>query len=434
MTSPHAPQWLAGTTRRPWASVREWQVWTLPPAAKVYVVAVVALDWAVSVAALVAAPRVSLAHLGLYLALLGCAFVVIEATRKVAEVKGTVSRDLHGVWSLTIAVLFPPGFALLAPLLMGAYRLVRARRVFPYRRVFSDATMSFGWGTASVVFHAAPASIAGPAPRPGAHAAGWLLLAAGCFLLAWAINNGLVLLAIHFATPEVRLRDAFGGPTGWVFDLIELSTATTVAFVTAAAPVAIILALPPVVLGQRYLMNAQLVSQTRADAQSGALASAIWRYEADVEAYRARRTHAPLAIVLAEVDDFTSIGRTAGSEAENQVLRAVAAILTDKSPPTAQLGRLRGAEFAIVLPGTAENEARRLAVRLRDHLAADLVDVERDGQLDFVVRPTISVGVAGLTGSRQTVTELIAAADTALAEAKASGGNQVRVAASTRPG
>ena len=430
MTSPHVPTSPADATRQVVvARVREWQVWALRPVARAYVIAVMVLDGAVILTALaVASVPVSLSHFGLFFALLGCAIVVTEAIRAVGEPKGTDIHDLLGVWFLTIAILFSPVCALLAPLLVGTYSMVRVRRTFPYRRLFSAATMSLGWGAASVVFHAAPASIAGLAPRSGAHAAAWLVLVAGCAVLGWVINCGCVLLAICLATPEVRLRDAFGGRAGAVADLIELLAAVTVALVVAVVPVGLLLALPLVVFGQRYLMNAQLASQTRVDPRSGALASAIWRSEASVETYRARRTHTPLAIALAEVDDFASIADAAGPEAAGQVLRAVAAIVTDKLPPTAQVGRLRSAEFAIVLPGIAEVEARRLGVRIRDRLAAELVEVEKDGQLDFAFRTTVSIGVAGLSDSRQTVTELLAAADTALGGAKARGGNQVSIA------
>ena len=154
----------------------------------------------------------------------------------------------------------------------------------------------------------------------------------------------------------------------------------------------------------------------------------IWRCEADVEAYRAQRTHRQLAVVLAEIDNFSGID-DAGPGAAGAVLRAVAAILADKLPPAAQIGRLHGGTFAIVLPGVDEAEAHRRAVRIRDYIAAEPVAAESDGQLDFIFRPTVSVGVAGQTGSRQTMTELIAGADAALERARASGGNQVRAAA-----
>jgi diguanylate cyclase (GGDEF)-like protein len=418
MASQYAPQALLGSLRR-------WQVWTLRPVARAYVVAVVCLDLGLTAAVLAAAtPRVSLIHLGVYLALVACAVITVEATRSIREVRGTVMRDLQGVWFLTIAILLPPGFALLAPLLISAYRLLRIRRMFPYRRVFSGATISLSYGAASVVFHSAM----GTAPRTGAHAAAWLVLAAGCAVLASFINLALVLVAQRLADPEVTIRDAMGGRTELVADVAEASMSVMVAFGVAIAPLVIILVPYPLVLCQRYLMYQQHVSRPQVDAQSGVLTSVIWRYEADVEAFRAQRTHTPLAVVLAEIDDFSGID-DAGPGAAGAVLRAVAAALAEKLPPAAHVGRLRGAGFAIVLPGAGEDEARRWAVRVRDQIAAEPVAAESDDQRVFVLRPTVSVGVAGQTDFGKTMTELIALADAALRRARDSGGNQVRVAA-----
>jgi hypothetical protein len=252
------------------ASVREWRVRTLRPGAKVYVVGVVVLDWAVTLTALAMASRVSLAHLGLYLALLGCGGVVIEVIRAVGEPDGTMPHDLLGVWFLPIAVVLPPGYAFLAPILVGAYRVVRIRSLFPYRRVFNAAALSLGWGAASIVFHAAPASIAGPEPRSGQHAVTWVLLAAGCYLMAWAINSALTMAAIRLTTPEVPLRSGFGGRTAWAADLGGLCGGVVVAAeVAVAGLVVVILALGPVIVIQRYLGNAQLAEQGGDDAQSG---------------------------------------------------------------------------------------------------------------------------------------------------------------------
>jgi hypothetical protein len=138
MASPHAPGSPAGHARQAAASIRAWQVWTLRPPARVYVVGLVVLDLAVTLTALAMTGRVSLAHFGLYIALLGCGVVLIEVIRTVGEPKGTDTHDLLGVWFLPIAALFPPGYAFLAPLLVGGYSMVRVRRAFPHRRVFND--------------------------------------------------------------------------------------------------------------------------------------------------------------------------------------------------------------------------------------------------------------------------------------------------------
>jgi diguanylate cyclase (GGDEF)-like protein len=143
-----------------------------------------------------------------------------------------------------------------------------------------------------------------------------------------------------------------------------------------------------------------------------------------VEAFQAQRQHTPLTVVVAEADNFNDIGETVGTDAADKVLGAIAASLTEQLPPASLVGLLPDAKYAVVLPGITEARVRQIAERARDHIAGQPIDVEIGGQL-FVFRPTVSFGVAG---SRRTMTELLAAADSALAEARSGGGNRVGVA------
>ena len=170
---------------------------------------------------------------------------------------------------------------------MGVYQLVGVSGITLYRRLLNAAGVSLGYGTASVAFPAAPASVAALSPLPGVHATTWVLLSAGCFLLAWAINSALMLAAVRLVTTEAGLRDGFGGRPGWVSDLVELSLAVTVAAAVAVDSVALIFVPVPVVLCRRYLSSTKLAEQGRVDAQSGVLTFVQWHHEAEVEASRA---------------------------------------------------------------------------------------------------------------------------------------------------
>jgi diguanylate cyclase (GGDEF)-like protein len=417
---------VAPVARRTVRVVRGWQVWTLGPASAAYIVAVVACA---AVAAAVAALRTRwlVPEAAAYLGLLGCGVVAIESSRNFKEVKGTVGRDLQTVWYLAIAITLPPGYAFLAPIPLTAYRLWRVRHVFAYRRVFSNATISLAYGAASVAFHAAPATLAGPDPGTGRHVLTWTGLAAACGLLAWLINNGLLLAAIRLADPETRIRDLFGNREAVIPDLVELSLAVMLTLVVAVSPVLMVLALPSVVFYRRYLMRAQLGAANRIDPKTGVLNAVTWRREAEVELFRALRTGAPLSLVMVDIDHFSSVNETAGRDSGELLLRDIARTLSEILLGAGLVGRVGGEEFAILLPRADEAEARRVGERLRDHISSEPFAIEDGSHAGFVFRLTVSIGIAVLDHSRRALAELVGAADLALSEAKNTGRNRVCV-------
>ena len=407
-------------------SVRKWDVWTLRTQSSSYIVSVV-IAAAIVAAIAVARATWTAVDVATFLGLLGCGVVAIEATRTVREPTGSVARDLQTVWYLAIAITLPPVYALIAPVPLTAYRLWRVRRVLMHRRVFSNATISLAYGGASAAFHLIPPSFAGPTPGSGLHAVTWTCLAACCGALAWIINNGLLLGAISLSDPGARVRDLFGNREAIVSDLIELTLAVSLALVVAINPLLMALALPSIVLYRRHLMQAQLVAQARLDPKTGLLNAGAWRHEAEVEFVRAVRSRSPLALVVVDIDHFSSVNETAGRLAGDQVLRRIAHILTDNLGGIGLPGRTGGEEFTIVLPHAGEAEARRIGERMRDHIAGEPIAIEDGSHAGFVFRLTVSIGIAVLDHSRRALAELIGAADVALSEAKATGRNKVCV-------
>ncbi len=405
-----------GTLSGPARQARDWQVWALPAPLRGFVLAVTAAAVTATGVA-TAATRWRLPQLAVFVALLACGVALIESTRTIREVHGSIVRDLQPVWYLAIAVTLPPAYAFLAPLPLLVYKLCRAPGMVAYRRVFSNATISLGYGTAAVLFHAVPRSVAGPAPGAGAHVLSWVLVVAGCGLVGWVINDGLIVVAIKLADRGAGVRELVGTRATLTADLVELSLGVSLALVVAIQPLLMALALPSVLLYRRYMMRAQLVAEARIDPRTGLLNAGAWRREAEVELARAQRHQGRAALVIVHIGQFASVTETAGRQAADQVLRRMACILREHLRGYDLIGRQAADRFAVLLPETGLDEARRVSERLRDQLAAEPVDVQHGGHAGFVFRMTVSIGVAVREESRSSLAGLIQAADSALASA-----------------
>jgi diguanylate cyclase (GGDEF)-like protein len=140
--------------------------------------------------------------------------------------------------------------------------------------------------------------------------------------------------------------------------------------------------------------------------------------EAEIE--RARRFGEPLAIILADLDDFKRINDLFGHQVGDVVLRSFADLLRSHVRDADVAGRIGGEEFAILLPGTEASEAARVAERMRDSLGGLKLPVS-DGQ---AVHMTSSFGIAQL-GPGDSADDLLRASDEALYRAKSEGKNRI---------
>ncbi len=404
--------------------VSNWLIWSLPEPLRGYLLGVEALAVAAIVVALMAvAWRPS--QLLIFIGLLVCGIVAIEATRGIQEVHGTVARDLQSVWYLAVAITLPPAYALLAPIPMAAYRLLRVRRGMVYKRVFSNATLSLAYGAASVAFRMIRGSAIGPQPGTGATVLTWTAIVAACAVIGWIVNHSLLLVAIRLADREARFRDLFGNRESITADLLEMSLAISLTLVVAINAILMALALPSVILCRRYLMRAQQASQARMDASTGLLNPRSWQREAEVEFFRAIRTSTPLAVAMVDIDDFRSVQESAGDDVARQLRRDVASMLAEQLRDQDLIGIFGAREFAIMFPCTSVADAKRMSERLRDRIAGESIAIESGTQAGFVFRLTVSIGIAVMNESRRALTELIGAADSALGVAKTTGWNKV---------
>lgn len=140
-----------------------------------------------------------------------------------------------------------------------------------------------------------------------------------------------------------------------------------------------------------------------------------------LEIERARRFGTKLGIVLLDLDDFKQINDTYGHQQGDGVLRDVARVLRETAREIDYPVRYGGEEMAVLLPETDVDGALRFAERLRERIAAlQIARLDAPGTL----RVTASCGVAAMPDVAADAAGLVAAADTALYEAKRGGKNK----------
>jgi diguanylate cyclase (GGDEF)-like protein len=155
-----------------------------------------------------------------------------------------------------------------------------------------------------------------------------------------------------------------------------------------------------------------------------ALASILTR-----ELERGRRFDSPLSLVMLDIDDFKLVNDTHGHPQGDEVLAQVAGVLRAHSRDIDAPARYGGEEMVVVVPGTDSQGAARLAERMREAIERTQVAGVGGGPALFV---TASFGVASVPESASDRDTLIAAADSALYQAKRAGKNRVVQAESVR--
>lgn len=141
------------------------------------------------------------------------------------------------------------------------------------------------------------------------------------------------------------------------------------------------------------------------------------------ELLKARRTRAPVAAILADIDHFKRFNDTWGHEAGDLVLKRVADVIREHVRGSDIGCRYGGEELAVILPETTLEVAVERAERIRRGIAA--LRIEQDGKPLAAV--TASLGVAVSPRHAGDAEALLRAADAALYEAKRSGRDRVVV-------
>jgi len=168
-----------------------------------------------------------------------------------------------------------------------------------------------------------------------------------------------------------------------------------------------------VALGGALLDNAKLFERVRHMAVSDPLTGlANYRRLLDVlenETERTDRTGRPFAVLLLDLDGLKMINDSYGHLVGSRAICRVADILRIHSRAIDTAARYGGDEFALVLPESQEDEAHRVAGRIREVLAND----------DEPPRISASIGISVYRGGGERIEKLLSEADQDLYAEKA---------------
>ncbi|HUP54418.1 MAG TPA: GAF domain-containing protein, partial [Methylomirabilota bacterium] len=142
------------------------------------------------------------------------------------------------------------------------------------------------------------------------------------------------------------------------------------------------------------------------------------------EVVRSQRGRRPLSVLMLDLDDFKLVNDTFGHLFGDRVLTWAAEVIRSTLRQSDIAARYGGDEFALILPETDADEARRAAERILEAFREQPFVGEQRGPVPVAA----SIGVATFPTDGRTGTELIAAADAALYQVKRGGGHDAAAA------
>jgi len=171
----------------------------------------------------------------------------------------------------------------------------------------------------------------------------------------------------------------------------------------------------------------QLTEQAIHDSLTGLLnRRALYDYT-ETELNRARRENSHLSLALLDVDYFKAVNDEHGHLIGDEALKLVAQIITQSKRPYDWAGRWGGEEFMVTLPRTSLAEARLVAERLRENVAAANFLLPNNTRLPLHVSLGVTSTSINPLDIRPMIDFLLHQADEALYRAKREGRDRVCV-------
>lgn len=167
----------------------------------------------------------------------------------------------------------------------------------------------------------------------------------------------------------------------------------------------------------------QLESHAAYDSLTGIMNRAAFLRQSTGELERSRRISQPLSLIALDIDNFKDFNEKFGATTGDEVLKAVANTIREKSRPYDCVGRWTGDEFLLALPGVIGADAEKISERIIAGVRGTRVEVPGEPPLNVKV----SAGVASILRitTNTEIEPIIQEARGAVTRAKEAGGNQV---------
>jgi diguanylate cyclase (GGDEF)-like protein len=168
----------------------------------------------------------------------------------------------------------------------------------------------------------------------------------------------------------------------------------------------------------------ELVEATRRDPVTGLLNHGALLTSLAGRIETARHLDEPIGVALLDIDGFRLLNDTHGHDAGDAALTTVATLLGRAFDETVVTGRYGPDEFLVIVDAARAATLEPAIERLQSVLRAEALDVEPPERVPV----TVSAGISLYPTDAESVTGLLASVVQTLAEAKASGGDAIRVA------
>jgi diguanylate cyclase (GGDEF)-like protein len=425
--------------RSGWVPPRQWKLWSLPPAALGYVIAVDAVALVITglaVRASVIGGPITSAEWTAFAVLAVASTLHLESARGIERRREMAANtsphtNLKCLWFFASLLLLP--LSLVIPLIVLSYLYSWFRvfgRTIAHRKIFSNSTCILASAAAAAVLRGG-----GLLTEPRVPTDFWtLLVVLSAAATWWLVNYALVVGAILISSPEATAKDALGELSHQLVICAGLGLGIAIAALQSSYPWVVPVLMVTVLALHRDLLLPQYQRAAGVDVKTGLATPSYWANAVPAELARAESLRSTVGLLMLDLDKFKEINDTYGHPAGDRALRAVGESVRAEVRQGDLVARVGGDELAVLLPGASETEVLEVAERIRDRLSALTVSVETAANRTAIISGVpASFGAAVYPDVAGTMDQLILAADNALLTAKRGGRNQIVTAQPNPP-